>query len=110
MPHHGSSRSQTDSECHWVTANFFRSFSDPTALMILDIVRKKEMTSRAMSKKLGIKPDILLTTVLTKPLKSPEELRVIVEKVLRGRIDEGSKSAPPGGNRGRAAGRCSSRK
>jgi hypothetical protein len=41
-------------------ADFFLSFSDPTALMILDLVRKKEMTSRAMSKKLGIKPDPLL--------------------------------------------------
>jgi DNA-binding transcriptional ArsR family regulator len=43
-----------------VIADFFLSFSDPTALMILDIVRKKEMTSRAMSKKLEIMPDNLL--------------------------------------------------
>jgi DNA-binding transcriptional ArsR family regulator len=63
MPRHRSSQSQTDSDqekSYCVTADFFLSFSDPTALMILDIVRKKEMTSRAMSKKLGIKPDTLL--------------------------------------------------
>jgi DNA-binding transcriptional ArsR family regulator len=63
MPRHRSSRSQTNSDLekfHCMIADLFLSFSDPTALMILDIVRKKEMTSRDMSKKLGIKSDTLL--------------------------------------------------
>jgi len=41
-------------------ADFFLSFSDPTALMILDIVRKKEMTSREISQKLGIGPKAVM--------------------------------------------------
>ena len=63
MPRHRSSRSQTNSDLeksHCMIADFFLSFSDPTALMILDIVRKKEMTSREISQKLGIGPKAVM--------------------------------------------------
>jgi DNA-binding transcriptional ArsR family regulator len=35
-------------------ADFLRSFSDPKALMVLNIVRKEKMTPSAISKRLGI--------------------------------------------------------
>jgi DNA-binding transcriptional ArsR family regulator len=41
---------------YFLVANFFLFFSNSTALLILDIVRKKEMTSMAISRKLGITP------------------------------------------------------
>jgi DNA-binding transcriptional ArsR family regulator len=76
MPHHGSSRSQTDSDqekSYCVTADFFLSFSDPTALMILDIVRKKEMSSSAILKKLGIEPNTVAAN-----LKAMERKGILV--------------------------------
>ncbi len=45
---------------YFLTADFFLSFANPTVLMILDIVRKKEMTSPAISKRLGITSKIVL--------------------------------------------------
>ena len=48
-------------ESYSVTADFFLSFSNPTSLMILDIVRKKEMTSEEVPRNLGIKPQTAVT-------------------------------------------------
>ena len=48
-------------ESYLVTADFFLSFSNPTSLMIMDIVRKKEMTSEEVSRRLGIKPQTAVT-------------------------------------------------
>ena len=51
------SQGYSDAEkSYFLAANFFLSFSNSTALMILDIVRKKDMTSMAIADKLGITP------------------------------------------------------
>jgi DNA-binding transcriptional ArsR family regulator len=76
MPRHRSSRSQTNSDLeksYCLTADFFLSFSDPTALMILDIVRKKEMSSRAIFKKLEIEPNTVAAS-----LKAMERKGILV--------------------------------
>ncbi len=79
MSHARSSQSQIDSnqdKSYCVIADFFLSFADPTTLMILGIVRKKEMTSRAISQKVGIEPD----TILAK-LKAMERGGILVSCV-----------------------------
>jgi len=54
---------QTGSELarsYILTANFLLYFATPTVLMILDLVRKKEMTAPAISKRLGMTSRIVL--------------------------------------------------
>lgn len=49
-----------------LTADFFRFFSNPTTLLILGYVRKKEMSAQAISKNTGIafdKVQIMLTAM-----------------------------------------------
>ena len=85
MPHHGSSRSQTDSDqekSYCVTADFFLSFSDPTALMILDIVCKKEMTAEDISKELGIRLNTALVKLNVMERKGILASRVGSQKAL----------------------------
>ncbi len=45
---------------YFLTADFFLFFANPTTLMILDLVRKREMTSLAISRKLGIRHQTVL--------------------------------------------------
>jgi DNA-binding transcriptional ArsR family regulator len=90
-----SSQSQTNSnrdKSYCLTADFFLSFSDPTALMILDIVRKKEMSSKAIFKKLGIEPNTVVANlkamerkgILVSFLKSQNIIyRVAAPKILK---------------------------
>ena len=66
MPRIKSDQSQTGSEfagSYFLTADFFLYFADPTVLIILDLVRKKEMTSIDISKKLGMTAKIVLDTL-----------------------------------------------
>jgi|WetSurSiteA1Bulk_404760.scaffolds.fasta_scaffold41174_2 DNA-binding transcriptional ArsR family regulator len=68
-------------ESYLLMANFFRFFSSSTALMILDTVRSKEMTSLEVAKKLGLSP----LTVLAK-LKTMEREGVLVSYVGSKRV------------------------
>lgn len=52
-----SGHSQEGSELagsYFLTADLFLFFANPAALMILDLVRKREMTSLAITRKLGM--------------------------------------------------------
>ncbi len=61
MARHSSNPCQIASdESYWAAADFFLSFSNPISLMILSIVRGKEMASDEISKKLGIEPKTAL--------------------------------------------------
>ena len=65
MPRHKSNQLRIGldkDESYLMAADFFLSFSNPSSLMILDIVRKKEMTAEEISKELGIR----LNTALVK--------------------------------------------
>jgi DNA-binding transcriptional ArsR family regulator len=76
MPRHRSNHFQIasdDDKSYLAAADFFLSFSDPTALMILDIVRKKEMSSSAILKKLGIEPNTVAAN-----LKAMERKGILV--------------------------------
>jgi predicted transcriptional regulator len=58
-----SDHSQTGSELagsYFLTADFFVYFANPEVLRILDLVRKKESTSLAVSRKLGIQAQTAL--------------------------------------------------
>ena len=58
-----SDHSQTGSELaesYFLTADFFLYFANPEVLRILDLVRKKEMTSPAISRRLRIRTKIAL--------------------------------------------------
>ncbi len=58
-----SDHSQTGSELtgsYFLTADFFLSLANPEVLRILDLVRKKEMTSPAISRRLRIRAQIAL--------------------------------------------------
>lgn len=75
-----------------LTADFFRFFSDPTTLLILGNVRKKEMPAQAISKNIGIatgKVQIKLTAmeqegVLLSQVRSGESVyRVANSKIAK---------------------------
>ncbi len=63
-------------ESYFLAADFFLSFSNPTALMILNLVRKKELTPLAISKKLGTTAE----TILPK-LRAMERERILISRV-----------------------------
>ncbi len=56
---HSQTRSELE-ESYFLTADFFLCFANPEAVRILDLVRKKEMTSLAISGKLGMRTQIVL--------------------------------------------------
>ncbi|MGD0101749.1 MAG: winged helix-turn-helix domain-containing protein [Acidobacteriota bacterium] len=79
MFRHKSGQSPTNSavdQYYSLAASFFLLFSNSTTLMILDVVRKKEMTCLAISKKLGIAPETVLST-----LRSMEQEGILVSHV-----------------------------
>jgi DNA-binding transcriptional ArsR family regulator len=60
MPRHRLHQFQIGSEndpSYLVAADFFLSFSKPASLLILNAVRKREMTAGEISQGLGIKPE-----------------------------------------------------
>jgi DNA-binding transcriptional ArsR family regulator len=75
---HNGSDSQ---ESYLLMADFMHFFSNSTALMILDMVRRKEMTSIEVAKTLGLSPH----TVSTK-LKTMEREGILVSHVMPKRI------------------------
>jgi len=63
MSHFESDHSPTRSELersYCLTADFFLYFTSPAALMVLNLLRKRGMTSLAISRKLGMKSQFVL--------------------------------------------------
>jgi hypothetical protein len=60
-----------------LASNFFLFFSNPTALMILDTLRKKESTPQGLAKELGIGRK----TILSK-MKAMEKERILISYAI----------------------------
>jgi DNA-binding transcriptional ArsR family regulator len=79
MPRHRSNHFQIasdDGKSYLAAADFFLFFSNPISLMILSVVRKKEMTAEEISKELGIG----LNTALVK-LNAMERKGILASRV-----------------------------
>jgi predicted transcriptional regulator len=60
-----------------LASKFFLFFSNPTALMILDVLRKKESTSQQLVKELGIGRKMILSK-----LKAMEKERILISYAI----------------------------
>lgn len=85
MPRHRSNHFQIasdDDKSYLATADFFLSFSNPISLMILSVVRKKEMTAEEISKELGIGLNTALVKLNVMERKGILASRVRSQKTL----------------------------
>lgn len=79
-----------------LTADFFRFFSNPTTLLILENVRKKRMSARAISKNIGIaagKVQIKLTAmeqegVLISQIRSGESVYRVADSKIAETLEQ----------------------
>jgi len=65
-----------DSEANLITAQFLSLLSDPTSLMVFNILRKKESDIAAISRQSKITPQIVLNV-----LNAMKKERIIVSRV-----------------------------